>query len=407
MDFNTKASTLMHIDLNSCFATIEQQANRQLRGRPIAVAAYNSPGGCILASSIEAKRLGVKTGMRVQEGKLLCPDLLILEPDPAKYRCVHLQFREIINCYTPKFSPKSIDEFALNLEGCPAFKLGMHEVAKRIKCDIKNAIGDYITVSIGIAPNRFLAKAASVLHKPDGLDEIHAYNFKEIYAGLKLQDLCGIAANSTARLAESGIYTVMDFYNAKASDLIRAFHSIGGYYWYLRLRGWEIDAVDFARKSFGNSYALPKPFWKLEDLLPILQKLTEKMCFRLHTSGFKARGVGVAVRYKTGNFWHKTRLYADFIYKPGDFFTSAFKLLGLAPYKEPVHTLTVFCFGLIKTDTFQPDLFGVEEKNYKLADAVDAINAKWGNFVLGPASILLSKDLVKDRIAFGGVRELT
>ena len=69
--------------------------------------------------------------------------------------------------------------------------------------------------------------------------------------------------------------------------------------------------------------------------------------------------------------------------------------------------MTVFCFGLIKTDTFQPDLFGVEEKNYKLADAVDAINAKWGNFVLGPASILLSKDLVKDRIAFGGVRELT
>ena len=117
LDFNSKPSTVMHIDLNSCFATIEQQANPLLRGRPIAVAAYTTPSGCIVAPSIEAKKFGIKVGMRVREGKLLCPGLIILSPDPEKYRNVHIALRKILSDYTNNFFPKSIDEFVLNLEG--------------------------------------------------------------------------------------------------------------------------------------------------------------------------------------------------------------------------------------------------------------------------------------------------
>lgn len=406
MEFNTKPSTIMHIDLNSCFATIEQQANRSLRGRPIAVAAYNSPGGCILAPSVEAKKLGVKTGMRVGEGKLLCPDLIVLGPDPPKYRFVHLKLKEIVTRYTPDAFPKSIDEFVLDLEGCPAFKMGMRQIAQDIKSDIKKEAGDFITVSIGIAPNRFLAKTASGLHKPDGLDEINKDNFKEIYQQLSLQDLCGIAQNNTVRLAGAGIYSVTDFYNADVSVLKRAFHSIGGYYWYLRLRGWEIDSIEFGRKSFGNSYALPKPLSKPDELSPILSKLTEKMCFRLRTAGFKARGVGIFINYRNGNFWHKTRLMGDFMYESGDFFKAAYRILCSSPYGESVRVLAVCCFGLVKSSIVQPDLFGVQEKKFNLANSVDSINSRWGSFVLGPASLLLCKENVKDRIAFGGVRDL-
>jgi nucleotidyltransferase/DNA polymerase involved in DNA repair len=124
LPFNSKPSTIMHLDLNSCFATIEQQANPLLRGRPIAVAAYTTQSGCILAPSIEAKKFGVKTGMRVREGKLLCPDLQILGPDPWKYRNIHVQLRDLISRYTANFVPKSIDEFVLNFEGYPSFKSG-------------------------------------------------------------------------------------------------------------------------------------------------------------------------------------------------------------------------------------------------------------------------------------------
>jgi DNA polymerase IV len=406
MEFNPKSSTIMHIDLNSCFATIEQQANRNLRGKPIAVAAYNSPGGCILAPSVEAKRLGVKTGMRVKEGKLLCPNLIVLEPDPPKYRFVHLKLKEIVGRYTPNAFPKSIDEFVLDLEGCPAFKMGMHQVAQKIKSDIKREVGDFITVSIGIAPNRFLAKTASGLHKPDGLDEINKDNFLEVYDRLSLQDLCGIAQNNAVRLSSTGIYSVLDFYHADISTLKQAFHSIGGYYWYLRLRGWEIDSVEFDRKSFGNSYALPKPLSKPDELSPILSKLTEKMCFRLHMAGFKARGVGVLITYRSRNFWHKTRLMGDFMYESSDFFKSAYNILCSSPYKEPVRVLAVCCFALEKSDVLQPDLFGLQERKFQLANAVDDINSKWGSFILGPASLLLCKDNVQDRIAFGGVKDL-
>ena len=117
LPFNPKSSTIMHLDLNSCFATIEQQANPLLRGKPIAVAAYSTPSCCILAPAIEAKKLGIKVGMRVKEGKRLFPQLQVLSPEPWKYRNIHLQLRDLISEYTADFSPKSIDEFVLNFEG--------------------------------------------------------------------------------------------------------------------------------------------------------------------------------------------------------------------------------------------------------------------------------------------------
>ncbi|MBU1133155.1 DNA polymerase IV, partial [Patescibacteria group bacterium] len=141
LPFNPKPSTIMHVDINSCFATIEQQANPSLRGKPVAVAAFDSPSGCILASSIEAKKLGIKTGFRVKEGKLICPDLIVLEPDPPKYRDVHLKLRNLLRTYTENVIPKSIDEFVLNLEGYPAYKKGMFSVGKEIKKRIKNEVG--------------------------------------------------------------------------------------------------------------------------------------------------------------------------------------------------------------------------------------------------------------------------
>ena len=138
MEFNPALSNIMLVDVNSCFATIEQQANPLLRGKPVAVAAFTSPSGCILAASIEAKKLGIKTGMRVREGREICRGLTVLSPDPWKYRNVHLALRKIISDYTDDFAPKSIDEFVLNLESCPVLRLkNIWDVALEIKERIK------------------------------------------------------------------------------------------------------------------------------------------------------------------------------------------------------------------------------------------------------------------------------
>ena len=104
LPFNPKISTVMHIDLNSCFASIEQQANPLLRGKPVAVAAYTTPSGCIVAPSIEAKTYGIKTGMRVKDGKMLYPNLIVIPPDPWKYRNIHLKLRDVLKTYVDKLS---------------------------------------------------------------------------------------------------------------------------------------------------------------------------------------------------------------------------------------------------------------------------------------------------------------
>ena len=407
LPFNPKPPTILHLDLNSCFATIEQQANPFLRGKPIAVAAYTSPSGCIVAPSVEAKRLGIKVGLRVRDGRMLCPGLVVLPPDPAKYRAVHLQLKRLLGTYTDKNTPKSIDEFVLDLEGTPAFhRLGIREVAQQIKSRIKTEIGDWLTVSVGIAPNRFLAKTAAGLHKPDGLDEISLANFTDIFRSLSLTDLCGIKANNAVRLNSSGIFSVWDFYQSSAGILKSAFRSVVAYYWYLRLRGYEPDDVVFARSSYGNSYSLPRPLVTPEELSPLLHKLVEKMSFRLRRGGYRAGGVHVSLLYRDWSYWHKGETRPERLFDGRDIYKIAYRLLCRSPYRRPVHTLSVSCFNLEQANTLQLTFLEDMRRKHCLTKALDKINSRWGNFVITPARMLGTSSAVPDRVAFGSVKEL-
>jgi DNA polymerase IV len=405
--FNSSPSTILHVDLNSCFATIEQQANPFYRGKCIAVAAYDSPGGCILAPSVEAKAHGIKTGMRVRDGRMLYPKLIVLKSDPWKYRNVHLKLRKLVSRYTSDFYPKSIDEFVLDLGNFPILKRkSIQEVGREIKERIRSEIGDWTTVSIGIAPNRYLAKIAAGLHKPDGLDEINHKNHKQIYSSLVLADLTGIKEKNIARLNMVGVYTVADFYGAALSVLRAAFRSVNSYYWYLRLRGWEIDDVEFGRKSYGNSYALSRPLVNLEDLSPILAKLVVKMSSRFRRAGYLVGGVHVGVGYRDGSFWHKGVKSPEALSDDRQIYKRAYGILSLSPYKKPVRELAVSCFNLSRSGVVQLELFGDVEKRNRLTKAIDEVNGRWGNFVITPARMTAARSYVPDRISFGNVKEL-
>lgn len=396
----------MHIDLNSCFATIEQQANPFLRGKPIAVAAYTSPGGCILAASVEAKRLGIKTGMRVREGCEIHRNLIVLSPDPQKYRNIHIKLRNLISDYTDDFVPKSIDEFVLNLDDCHTLKTrSLKVVAQEIKQRIKSEIGEWLTVSIGIAPNRYLAKIAAGLHKPDGLDEINKNNFLDIYSRLKLTDLTGIKNANAARLNSVGIYSVLDFYRAPVWKLKAAFHSITGLYWHTRLIGYEVDSVEYSRRSYGNSVALGKNLSTISELSPILARLTEKACGRLRRAGYTAGGIDLFLTYKNGNWWHKSKAIGPQMFDSRDIYKAAFRLLlespsagSIAPY---VLNIAVSCLSLDKGPPCQLDLFYDVPKKEKLIEALDNINERWGDFTISMARSMGGAKIVMDRIAFG------
>jgi len=401
MDFNNNVGRIMHIDLNSCFATIEQQANPILRGKPIVVAAYDSPGGCILAPSTEAKRFGIKTGMRIKDARLLLPNFKVLEPDPDKYRFIHLKFRKLLKKFTNEVVPKSIDEFVLNFENYELVAGDLLGVANEIKKRIKTEIGDYLTVSIGIAPNRFLAKTASNLKKPDGLEEINYKNFLEVYSRLSLVDLNGIDVRNKIRINSVGIKDVVDFYKADLARLRAAFKSVNSYYWHLRLRGWEIDDFEPGRKSFGNSYALPYQ----TDLRPILQKLCVKTGERLRAGKYLAHGVHLSLSFKDRSYWHQGKSFKKDIFDSRDIYKEATQILNGVGEIKPVHVLAVSVFNLVKKTSSQLDLFSDVIKMERLVKAADSTNKKWGEFVLSPARMFETK-LVKDRISFGGVREL-
>ncbi len=406
---NQNPPRIMHIDLNSCFATVEQQASPHLRGKPLVVAAYATPSGCVIAPSMEAKRFGIKTGMTVRDARLLCPDVIVRTPDPPKYRAVHLQFRNIFRDYSPIVVPKSIDEAIIDFTDTYAlFHRSLQDVGREIKRRMRKEIGEWISCSIGIGPNRFLAKLAASLHKPDGLDVITHENLGVIYSQVQLIDLCGINTRFQARLNAAGIFTPLEFLAASLQTLKKqVFRSICGYYWYLRLRGYEIDVIDFSRKSYGQSYALPRYTSDPKQLSRLLLKLTEKMGRRLRKAGYTAQGIHMSCLYADGTYWHGGRLVHLPMYTTQELFIKAQWVLNHQPERKSVTHLAVSCYHLASAGAEQLDLFDTETtKKRKLSDALDAINDKYGEFVITPALMLGMDDIIIDRVAFGGVKEL-
>ncbi len=400
----------MHIDLNSCFAIIEQQANPLLRHKPVAVAAYDTPGGMVLASSYEAKALGVKLGVNVREARQLAPHICIRMPDPAKYRDAHRRFKEVLLRYTNNVHPKSIDEFVLDLTGSPSLQNGMtmQAIGKQIKQDIKKSLGDYVTVNVGIGTNRFLAKTAAGLHKPDGLDTITGKTLEQTYAHMDLLDITGINVRYQARLNAAVIYTPLEFLAAPAEFLAKnVFKSRVGYDWYARLRGWEVDNVEWGTKTFGHQYALSHKTTNRRELAKILAKLCEKTGRRMRTNSYNAHGVHVWLRFADYSHWSKGRHTKATLYATQDIYLHAHRLLNEATIHSPVTQINVTIYKLVPNKPDQQNLFqGTRLDSHSIADATDAINDRYGEFTIIPGSMTGIEDLILDRIAFGSVKNM-
>lgn len=394
MEFNRNLPRIVHLDINSCFATVEQQANPLLRDKPVVVAAYTTNSGCVLAASVTAKKLGIKTGMRVMDARLIYPKVVVLPPDPPKYRFIHNKIKKILKDYSTHVVPKSIDEFVFE-----TVSLKPQEVSLEIKRRIREEVGEYITVSIGISTNRYLAKVASNLQKPDGLSEINKDNIKETFSKFKLTDLTGIKKGNSKRLNLFGIKTAIDFLEAPVSKLKLAFGGIGGLYWYLRLHGMEIDDFKSKRGMYGNSFAPPPN--KANMTLPILSKLSEKTGLRLRNANLKASGVHLFLQDRDGNSWHMGKKLNRDIFNSNDIYKEMNNLLSISPIKDNLRHVAISTFNLKPKNSLQLEMFSNVLKKDKLTNSLDFINTKYGDYTIYPARMINTKDIVKDRIAFG------
>jgi DNA polymerase-4 len=397
----------MHIDLNSCFATVEQQARPLLRGRPIGITNRNSEYTCVVAASIEAKAQGVKVGMSFREAKLLAPDLILIETDPPKYHYVYQILVNIMKSYSPNVTMKSIDEGIIDFAGTTRLinTRPLEDIGREIKQRLKDEVGCWMRCNVGIAPNRFLAKTAAGLNKPDGLDVINITNLKSTLSQLKLTDLTGIAARNEARLNAAGILTPLQFLDAPA-DLLRrrVFRSICGEDWYKRLRGWEVDDHEWDTKTVGRQYVLDEPRPSEESVRAKLMYLCETTAVKLRYKDLAARGIFVYVRYASGDYWYERRMFKTAFFTNAEVMRRATLLFNRRPLDDYPREIGVSCYALESSTMNQVSLLDEVNKEIWLTEAVDQINSQFGEFTITFASSLAAKGVVKQKIPFGSTR---
>lgn len=406
--YNTSLPRIMHIDLNSCFATVEQQARVRLRNRPVAIVNRRTEHTMIVTASYEAKAMGVKLGMRLKDAKKLCPELIGLESDPPKYRYVYHQLMRIMNDYSAHVRMKSIDEGVIDFGETTVAIAGrsLEDIGYEIKDRLRKEIGVAIRCNIGISTNRFLAKTAASLHKPDGLDSITAENIRQVFGELELTDLTGIAKHYEKRLVAVGIKTPLEFLDtdeATLRDIV--FKSVEGSDWYKRLRGWEVDKRDFPLRSAGRQYVLESYRLPYREIMKRLHHLSEEVGAKVRSQGLAARGVSVHARTYAHGYWHARHMASVPFFSNQAIYEQARRLFASAP--EDMKEIGVTCYELGPVDDVQLNLFGDELAQERATTAaIDNINSRYGDRTIHSADTLGTDMYVRKKIPFGSTRYL-
>lgn len=406
--YNTERPLVMHIDLNSCFATVEQQSRPMLRHRPVAVVNRRTENTAIVTASYEAKAYGIKVGMKVREARKLCPGLITLESDPAKYRFVYRKMLAIMKDYSAHVTMKSIDEGIIDFhETTEAIRSrDLKDIGIELKERLKNEIGDYMRCNVGISTNRFLAKTAASLHKPDGLDTITHDNLRTALATLKLIDLTGIAHRNEHRLNSVGIYTPLEFLDADVFTLKRVvFKSVVGEWWYKRLRGYEVDDVSYDLKTVGRQYVLESFDLPRLKILQRLHHLCESVGGKLRSQNKVARGVFVYAKTYDRQYWHARHMCELPFFSNAAIYAQASLLFARAPGN--IREIGVSCYELSDDLGDQLSLFGDQlAREQYITEAIDTINKRFGDRTIHAADTLGTGMYVKQKIPFGSTRYL-
>lgn len=406
--FNEERPLIMHIDLNSCFATVEQQARPLLRGKPVAIVNRRTEHTAIVTASYEAKAKGVKVGMKLKEARLLCPDIIALESDPSKYRYVYHKLLDIMRDYSAHVTMKSIDEGVIDFHFASHDMIGrdLVDIGKEIKQRLKDEIGVWMRCNVGIATNRFLAKTAAGLHKPDGLDVIASHNIQQVLGELKLVDLTGIAHRNQKRLNSVGIYTPLQFYDADVVTLKKiVFKSVVGEWWYKRLRGYEVDDVETTMQRVGRQYVLERFDLTRDEVLQRLHHLCESVGGRMRTQNKAARGVYVYVKTTDRQYWHASTLSPLPFFSDQAIYSQAAQLFHGAP--GDIREIGVHCYELAELEDSQLSIFAdqiIRERH--VVEAIDSINKRFGERTIHSANTLASGIYINTKIPFGSTRYL-
>lgn len=304
----------LYIDMNSFFASVEQQLDPRLRGRPVGITAVEGGHGICVAASIEAKRRGVKTGTPVAEARRLAPDIVFLPSRHRLYVRFNLRIAALLDEMAELERIRSVDEFQLRLSGPATTLEGARDLVGRIRARLEQEIGPAIRFSAGIGPNHLLAKIAGKLEKPDGFQFLFRGNMPERIAHLALDDLPGISRGTIRRLHRAGIWTIPQLHALDPRHARMIWHSIEGERFVRALQGEDIPLQATRRHGYGNSKVLAPAHRAPQEAWLVGRWLLGKAAMRLRRDGRLARRITLMVQPLDAPRWSgalKTHPTAD------------------------------------------------------------------------------------------------
>ena len=382
--------TILHVDMNAFFASVEQESNPHLKGKPVLVCGNPQGRTVIATSSYEARKYGVKTGMTIFEAKKLCPQAILVHCDPDKYIDVSTRLLSIYRSFTPLVEAFSVDEAFLDLTGTQRLWGSPLKVAQSIKSEIKRKLG--LFCSIGIASNKLLAKLASDMQKPDGLVCFKDEDVPRVLEKLPVSELCGIGPKLVIHLNNLGIETCGQLGRFPVKILEKKFGKVG---LCLHLMGKGIGQDEVLAyyesepiKSMGHSVTLSKDIHSMESIKRVILQLSEQVARRLRHHHYKGKTICLTLRYPDFSTFSKQRTIPKFVDDGREICAHALDILKIL--YNPIYRvrlLGVSVSNLMK-DTAQLSLFWEEQRKQRLLEAMDRINNRWGDFKITWARLL-------------------
>jgi DNA polymerase IV len=421
----------LFLDLNSYFASVEQEVRPELRNRPVGVVAVETDTTVCIAASYEAKAVGVKTGTMVKDARQMCPEIVFVEARHEIYVDYHHRIVKAVESCVPVTAVLSIDEMACRLIGRERPLLAAMRLAQQVKDAVRMQVGSTLRCSVGLAPNRYLAKIASDMEKPDGLVALTHDILPRALATLELRDLPGVGVKTEKRLNDKGIRSMADLLNLMDGEMGREqtgelWGSVWGERLWHWLRGDDFDMADTEHtKSMSHQHVLAPELRNIESAWAVAHKLLHKAAMRMRGEGLWASRIGVSLSFvgqspvrgstvfgpSKADSWN-TELKLTECQDNGTLIQALRKLWETRPqgpkFEEPFF-VSVVLGGLVPDSLHSLSLFDAQdgsEERGRLAQTMDALNHKYGMQTLAPATMLTALKAAPTRIAFHSIPDL-
>jgi DNA polymerase-4 len=378
--FNT-----LYIDMNSFFASVEQQMNPAFRGKPLGITALTNESGCVVAASIEAKALGVKNVSRVSDVKRICPHIILTPSRHRLYVRVNQRIAAVLDKYAELERVRSVDEFQIALGGPTAQLENAIALTHRLKRAVREEVGSHLKFSAGIGSNHLLAKIAGKLQKPDGLKWLSPDNMPDAIAHLALDDLPGISRGTMARLSSANIHTIPQLYALDPRHARLIWHSIEGERFVRALQGENIPLPETTRNGYGNSKVLAPDNRTINNAYLVSRWLVEKSANRLRRDGYTAQTFSLYMGFEPKGGWSKsvkihssqdTRLFLDINKK-------LWRMMYDRRHPRRISTVGVHLGKVQQLDVRSGEMLlpldaGQASNDEKLGSVLDHINTRFG-----------------------------